>query len=167
MPNVTALVPLDASAGVDVVKAALTRLFDPLATELILFGAGSEPVTHGVTVRRPSPSGGLNYDQYAEMPEAVPADGVWDSQVWEAARTEVRDALEVEAAAFRRDGWTVRVEAALGPPAPAIREAAERFGVQVIAMATHGRKGVARIVMGSVAEAVVRDAPVPVLLARP
>jgi nucleotide-binding universal stress UspA family protein len=136
-------------------------------TELVLFRAGREPVTPGVSVRRPSPTGGLSYDAYVEPPEEAPAGGTWDSQTWEAARSEIRDGLEPVAATLRRDGWTVRVAAALGLPAAAIREAAGTERADVIAMTTHGRKGVARLVLGSVAEAVVRDAPVPVLLIRP
>jgi nucleotide-binding universal stress UspA family protein len=40
-------------------------------------------------------------------------------------------------------------------------------GVDVIAMATHGRGGLLRFMLGSVAETVIRDSPVPVLVYRP
>jgi nucleotide-binding universal stress UspA family protein len=51
-------------------------------------------------------------------------------------------------------------------PATAIAEAAKRDGVDLIAMATHGRSGLSRLLLGSVAEAVARAARVPVLLLR-
>jgi nucleotide-binding universal stress UspA family protein len=44
---------------------------------------------------------------------------------------------------------------------------AERLGVDLIAMATHGRTGVAHALLGSVAEAVVRSGEFPVLIVRP
>jgi nucleotide-binding universal stress UspA family protein len=44
---------------------------------------------------------------------------------------------------------------------------ARRGGVDVVAMATHGRGGLRRLLLGSVAENVIRSAPVPVLLLRP
>jgi nucleotide-binding universal stress UspA family protein len=44
---------------------------------------------------------------------------------------------------------------------------AARLHVDLIAMATHGRTGLAHIVLGSVAEAVVRSSAIPVLLVRP
>jgi nucleotide-binding universal stress UspA family protein len=44
---------------------------------------------------------------------------------------------------------------------------AQRLNVDLIAMATHGRSGIAHVLLGSVAEAVVRTAGVPVLLVRP
>jgi nucleotide-binding universal stress UspA family protein len=52
-------------------------------------------------------------------------------------------------------------------PARAILEESERAGAALIAMATHGRHGVTRLVMGSVAGGVLRGARVPLLLYRP
>ncbi len=52
-------------------------------------------------------------------------------------------------------------------PAQDIITTAERLGVDLIAMATHGRTGVAHALLGSVAEAVVRSGGIPVLLVRP
>jgi nucleotide-binding universal stress UspA family protein len=51
----------------------------------------------------------------------------------------------------------------LGAPAEEILKAAETERASLIVMGTHGRKGVAHMVMGSVAERVVRSAPCPVL----
>jgi nucleotide-binding universal stress UspA family protein len=49
----------------------------------------------------------------------------------------------------------------------AILEQAEAQDVGLIAMATHGRTGLARLVMGNVADSVLRSAPKPMLLYRP
>ena len=51
----------------------------------------------------------------------------------------------------------------MGSPATAIVELAEKEGVSMIVMPTHGRTGVMRLLMGSVAEEVVRKAKCPVL----
>lgn len=48
----------------------------------------------------------------------------------------------------------------------AICEFAEQSGVDMIVMTTHGRTGLARLLIGSVAEGVVRHAPCPVMLLR-
>jgi nucleotide-binding universal stress UspA family protein len=53
-----------------------------------------------------------------------------------------------------------------GDPAQTIVNAVERAGVGLVAMTTHGRRGLDRLRFGSVAESVVRKAPVPVLLVR-
>ena len=50
-----------------------------------------------------------------------------------------------------------------GEPASAIVQLAEDEKADLIVMATHGRTGLTRLLMGSVAEAVVRRAPCPVL----
>jgi len=50
-----------------------------------------------------------------------------------------------------------------GDPADAIIRLAKTEDVDLIVMGTHGRRGLTRLLMGSVAEAVVRAAPCPVL----
>jgi nucleotide-binding universal stress UspA family protein len=51
----------------------------------------------------------------------------------------------------------------IGHPADSIVDFAKRHDVDLIVMGTHGRTGVARLLMGSIAEAVVRRAECPVL----
>lgn len=50
-----------------------------------------------------------------------------------------------------------------GDPRAAINETAKELGVDLIVMATHGRHGISRVLLGSVTESVVRTAPCPVL----
>jgi nucleotide-binding universal stress UspA family protein len=59
----------------------------------------------------------------------------------------------------------VRVE--VGDAREVIDNVAEKIGADLIAMGTHGRRGVKRMLLGSVAESVVRSAPCPVLTIRP
>jgi universal stress protein A len=55
----------------------------------------------------------------------------------------------------------------MGVPATEIlQRAAEQPRIDLIVMATHGRGGVARLVMGSVADKIIRGAPCPVLTMR-
>ena len=51
-------------------------------------------------------------------------------------------------------------------PAEAIVEYAKTYNVDIIVMGTHGRGALAHLLMGSVAERVVRTAPCPVLTVR-
>lgn len=51
----------------------------------------------------------------------------------------------------------------IGNPADEVIEYAKREQVDMIVMASHGRTGVLRFLMGSVAERVVREAPCPVV----
>lgn len=52
----------------------------------------------------------------------------------------------------------------IGEPSQVILEIARRENVDATALATHGRRGVRRVLLGSVAEAIVRESSVPVLL---
>ncbi len=54
----------------------------------------------------------------------------------------------------------------IGDPAGEIVRIASEEGAEMIVLGTHGRTGVTRLLMGSVAEAVVRRAPCPVLVYR-
>jgi nucleotide-binding universal stress UspA family protein len=69
---------------------------------------------------------------------------------------------------LQREDTEVTMRAVAGSvPAVEITSAAEAYGAGVIVMATHGRGGLARSVLGSVAAETLRLARVPVLLVRP
>jgi universal stress protein A len=53
-----------------------------------------------------------------------------------------------------------------GDARTSILTAADELHVDLVVMGTHGRRGVSRLVLGSVAESVARAAPCPVLLVR-
>jgi nucleotide-binding universal stress UspA family protein len=83
---------------------------------------------------------------------------------------------EVEAATARLDTLAARLpestppahtEVLHGSPSRSIAWFADRLPAALIAMATHGRSGLTRISMGSVANEVVRHAPCPILITRP
>ena len=57
-------------------------------------------------------------------------------------------------------------ETAHGSPYPEIVKYAKDNDIDVIAIGTHGRTGLSHVLMGSVAENVVRHAPCPVLIIR-
>lgn len=61
-------------------------------------------------------------------------------------------------------GRTVATSVWYGAPADAIVDAADTGEAQLIVMSTHGRSGLRRIVLGSVAESVLRATTTPVLL---
>jgi nucleotide-binding universal stress UspA family protein len=73
--------------------------------------------------------------------------GVLDSQ-WSVGRTVIQAVVE-------------------GSPKVEIVRYARTHAIDLIVLATHGRSGLAHVIMGSVAESVVRIAPCPVLTVRP
>jgi len=83
---------------------------------------------------------------------------------------EVREARQIAAQAIvdrgRRDGVSIRMLIWEGDPGESIIEAAVAESVDLIVVGSHQRRGVDRLVMGSVSEQVVRASPVPVVVAR-
>jgi nucleotide-binding universal stress UspA family protein len=63
-------------------------------------------------------------------------------------------------------GIDVTTETVIGMPSRAIVEWAENNDMDGIVIGSHGRQGVTRVLLGSVAESVVRRSPVPVTVVR-
>ncbi len=66
-----------------------------------------------------------------------------------------------------RDGIPVTPNVRFGEPPKVILDAVDAFDAGLITIATHGRSGLSRLLLGSQAAAVVRRATVPVVLVRP
>jgi nucleotide-binding universal stress UspA family protein len=97
----------------------------------------------------------------------LPADGV-DEGALKRVQGKMQTYLEGVAAPLRERGLAVRTRVvAEGRPAAAILAEAEARHCDLIALATHGRRGLSRLFLGSVADKVVRGATAPVLLFRP
>ena len=60
-------------------------------------------------------------------------------------------------------GWNARGLVVRGPAATGITSSAEAQDADIIVMGTHGRRGYRRLVLGSVAEQVIRTSKVPVM----
>lgn len=86
----------------------------------------------------------------------------WFDLLRKEGQTILRDALaQAKAAGVNADAWLLH-----GPPADAIALFAGECGADLIMMGSHGRTGVKRLFIGSVADGVIRIAPVPVLVVR-
>jgi nucleotide-binding universal stress UspA family protein len=142
------LVPLDGSAFAEEALPVAQELADALGGELLLMRAGV-PLEHA----RPTESGGI----------------VAPDQQLAALEAEARGYLRgVSDRLEKRQATTQpQIDARVGTPAEAIAEASREHAVALIVMATHGRTGLARLLLGSVADDVLRHGSVPLLLVRP
>jgi nucleotide-binding universal stress UspA family protein len=66
----------------------------------------------------------------------------------------------------RAPGVELQRVLAVGRPAAVLCGAAGELGAALIVVGSHGRRGFERFLLGSVAEAVVRQAPCPVLVVK-
>ncbi|HEU5103350.1 MAG TPA: universal stress protein, partial [Roseiflexaceae bacterium] len=90
-----------------------------------------------------------------------------DERMLEQWRAEAQMYLEHVAAGMRGRGYQVATQVGIAPPATAILDYARDHSVDLIALATHGRGGLTRLLLGSVADKVVHGAGMPVLIQRP
>ena len=138
------LVPLDGSH--------LAEQAIPYATELC---KGSTEVTLFQVVHLPLPLAAPDVSINIPMPDL------------HELLQESEEYLEKVAEPLRKQGVNVKTAVVeRDVTADAIVEYAEENDIDLIAMTTHGRSGLSRLVFGSVAESVVRHAPCPVLLVR-
>lgn len=164
----TVLIPLDGSVWSREILPHVCRLLPPQHHALILLRVDEEPA--GVTGAPPRPMaiGGQLVSQFETARDAEwNAHPIYASQTLASERAAIAAQMLVDASYLREAGYKVMTEVRFGDPAREIVSLAERAKVDLIAMATHGRSALGRLALGSVAEEVVRRAPVPVMLMRP
>lgn len=139
------LAPLDMSDLGEAALWAITPLARELGWQIILFHATElPPQTFPV--------------QGAAIPLGLPPTHTPD---------EAMAYLETVAAKLKSENLDVEVRLGSGNTAEALAFGAEQSGAGIIAMSTHGRSGVGRWLLGSVTEAVIGRATVPILVVRP
>jgi nucleotide-binding universal stress UspA family protein len=93
---------------------------------------------------------------------SIPTEGSWEG-VSEMLAREGGEALESVTEEAETHGVPVETVQVDGSPSREIVRYAEENGCDLIVMGTHGRGGIDRLLLGSVAEKVVRSSSVPVL----
>lgn len=85
--------------------------------------------------------------------------------------TEMVEGAQKKMEEFRQghfaDLTAIQTNVLLGDPADTIIGYIKDSGIEMVVMGTHGRKGLDRVLFGSVAERVIKTSPVPVLVANP
>lgn len=91
-----------------------------------------------------------------------------DEEVLERAVQLVRARVDKVASArsLRVEPSRMFMRAIIGKPTRALVRACEEHGAELLIVGTHARRGLEKFVNGSVAEALIRHAPCPVLVAR-
>jgi len=138
-----AVVPLDGSPLAEGIVPFILGIAGPLDLEVVLLRVVS-PV-HPLAVE------GASYIEVEDLEERLAA---------------ARDYLGSIAATLAARGVRVRTVVRRGDPVTEILRCAGDVEADLIAMTTHGRSGLGRLLFGSVAEAVLRHADIPVFLMR-
>jgi nucleotide-binding universal stress UspA family protein len=160
------LIPVDGSEASLRILPHVRKFLRPEETELILFRVGAETEGWSEGPDRPV---ALDFDGsiYPSGGGPRPVHRIYATQEEESRRTALEDELQEALKLLREDGYEVSVEVCFGTPAEEIRSFAGSHEVDLIAMTTHGRTGLKRLLAGSVAEEIVREVGLPILLLRP
>jgi nucleotide-binding universal stress UspA family protein len=166
-----ALIPIDGSEFSNGVFETIKKMLSPKVFSLTLLEVAPIP------------------EELEEIKNGVPA--TWAAQIgYTIASPETRRALEPERSAYveriwksyervvldkmdsvkhnlERAGFTVEALVRFGEPAEEISDCVKYGHMDLVVMATHGRSGISRVVMGSVAEKVLRSLHIPVMMVRP
>ena len=137
------LIPVDGSEVAESILPFILEIAGPLDLDLILLRV-NQPIP-------PMPFEGARY---------------FDIEDVEQRREDAAAYLDRLGAGMRRSGVRVHTRVRRGDPVEEILAAAREEAVDLIAMTTHGRTGAARLLWGSIAEGVLRHAPVPAFLLR-
>lgn len=148
MPKNKVLIPIDGSQFSLQILPYVARFLRPEENELILLGVAEEPQM--VAIEGP---GSENLTIYVDQAEA-------------SIQTNFYDEMLPYTRMLEKDGFTVSTRVRFGDPIPEIEQCIEAEAIDLVAMTTHGRTGLSRILFGSVALHVLQHATVPVLLYR-
>ncbi|PZC46869.1 MAG: Nucleotide-binding universal stress protein, UspA family [Chloroflexi bacterium] len=146
----TIIVPLDGSSEAEQGMEQTLPLAKALGLRVVLVTANPDPKDYYMV--EDYPAGGVFYDFTKDV---------------EQADTMTQTYLERIAVRLRGEGFdTVEIRLSHGDAGGAIVDIAKETPNSLIGMATHGRSGVGRWVMGSVSSRVIRHSGDPVLLTR-
>ena len=162
MAKLTLLVPLDNTGFSRQIAPILGKLFDPSRYTLKLLHIAN---TAALSSSLASPAlVGMDYGFYLYNDPSI-AHPIYDEDELGEFRERLKERLQGQLETFQALGFETTATVIFGEPVKDIVEFAETEKVDVIAMASRGRTGFDRFLLGSVAQDVVHRVSVPVLLA--
>lgn len=99
---------------------------------------------------------------FTELDVPYPSIYAFNQDIKQGAEKTMRDFCQNKLA-----GHAVGCQVLIGDPATELVNFIEENDIDLVVMGTHGRKGINRLVFGSVAESLIRNSPVPVMTVRP
>ncbi len=161
------LIPLDGSDFSAQILETVKKSFAPSSSELILYTVAHRPEAISGLPPRPA-AYEVSVPMYEHQQDIELAQHpIYETQQEDSAVDAVKIRFDPVMQDLQRAGFKVRVEVDFGNAAESIIERSRLGDVDLVAMTTHGRSGINRLIFGSVAEQVVRHVALPVLLVRP
>lgn len=141
------LIPIDRSAFSLTILPHIEHFLPPMQNAL-LFLHVAEPPLH---------ARGVAEQEFAAQLQRLQA----------ALTAEVTLELQPLTEPLRVKGYAVAIEAVFGEPLPEIQRFIAHHHIDLLAMTTHGRSGLGRVLFGSVAQQLIQQLTIPILLFHP
>lgn len=161
------VIPLDGSDYSMRVLGTVQKFLPPEHNRLILLRVRKD--SDGL-IPAPRTASAVETDigMYASHKDAILAQHpIYATQIQASQQAEVVAEFQETLHGLETLGYEVKLEVTFGEPAEEIVNFVALTSVDLVAMTTHGRTGLNKLLFGNVAEHLVRHANVPVLLLRP
>lgn len=161
------LVPVDGSDFGRQIFPILSKFIDPASSELILLRVGDPVGGHTGAPPRPTSTDGmvLAYDTPADAEFAQHP--IYASQERESALADFISEMKADAIPLEEAGFAVRYELRFGNRGEEIVNYVSTHDVDLIAITTHWRTGINRLLFGNTVQYVTPRIHVPLLMLRP
>jgi nucleotide-binding universal stress UspA family protein len=141
------VIPIDGSEFSLQVLPTITKMFEPDQTELILLHVAPEP-------------------EVIELDPGDPELTVYVDQQEAGLRGNFADDMLPQVRRLEKAGFAASTAMCFGDPTEEIERFVDDESIDMVAMTTHGRTGLARMMFGSVAEHVLHHSKVPIMIYR-
>lgn len=167
MPKRQVLVPLDGSEFSRQIFEVIADYLQPEDVALVLIQVISPQL---LTADNPAYSSALEETVwtgvFSARTQRMEQQLALSAQERETYRVAIHEELEQIARQLRQQGFDVTTEVQFGDAAERIIEFVQEREIDLVAMTTHGRTGLGRLLLGSVASEVLHQLQVPILLLR-
>lgn len=160
------LIPIDGSDFSRQIFAHVIKFLPSQDNTLILLRVGDPPSGYvGHPARIVAPESGFEmYETARDVEEATHP--IYESQERESIEAAFRAEMQADIRALTEAGYTVESQVRFGDPGEAIVEFVLNHQIELVAMTTHWRRGIDRLIFGSVAQYVAQRLSIPVLMVR-
>ncbi len=167
MDKYKVLVPVDGSDFCQQIIPILTRFLSPATNELIFMRVGEH--VGGLLGAPPRPAGldGMVLTYETQSDARLAAHPIFASQVRDSVAADLMADMRTHARALEAAGFSVRYEMRFGNPGEQIVNYVNTHDIDLIAMTTHWRTGVNRLLYGNTVQYITPRVKAPLLMLRP
>lgn len=163
------LIPLDGTDVSRKILAPVCDFFSPDRYEILILRADQVPSNQfnlrSIVSRPVIMSGDLGvYGAVATRAQVPEHQDLIQDRGWNPFKEQLREELKADTAELESKGYVVSIAVHFGKPAEEIVELAKYENVALVAMASHGRAGVKKLLKGSVTEDVLHHLSVPLMV---